>query len=291
MTLNPMAPPRLYTIRNPQPRRQIFEGLGIKQLKSPPTLLDEAAIKRTPEPSKPSRFTTFDQACRYPEAKQSLHHGQAGPVRMVKVGGMAFFPKNDASAFKPKAVLSNALEPSAAAPETASTAEAFGPEPPCAAVSQAVMKPKSYAAIAKASVVTTAPPQPAAVPKPKLSTAASMPSTDSKPSATTSELTAHSTSLKVNICLCISLHTSAYACTCTCACTHVHVQCGACACAVCMCSVQCARMCMHVCMCVCMCMCMHVHVQVRCMRMGTCITHAHAHAHACIWMDRQIDAR
>ena len=173
-------------------RRQIFEALDIKQFKSPPTLLDEAAIKSTPEPSKPSRFTTFDQACRYPEAKQSLHHGQAGPVRMVKVGGMAFFPKNDAAAFKPKAVHSNALEPQSAALETASTAEALAAVSPLA-----VMKPKSYAAIAKASVVTTAPPQPVAVPKPKLSTAASMPSTDSKRSATTSELTAHTTSLKV----------------------------------------------------------------------------------------------
>ena len=180
----------------PHASAQIFKDLGIKQFKSPPTLLDETAIKSTPEPSKPSRFTTFDQACQYPEAKQSVHHGQAGPVRMVKVGGMAFFPKNDAAAFNPKAVLSNALEPSAAL-ETASAAEALGPDPPCAAVSQAVMKPKSYAAIAKASVVTTTPPQPAAVPKPKLSTAASMPSTDSKRSATTSELTAHTTSLKV----------------------------------------------------------------------------------------------
>ena len=183
---------------SPQPRRQIFEDLGITQFKSPPSLLDEAAIKSTPEPSKPSSFTTFDEACQYPEAKQSVHHGPAGPVRMVKVGGMAFFPKNDAAAFKLKAVHSNALEPQSAALETAaSTAEALGPEPPCAAVSPAVMEPKSYAAIAKASVVTTAPPQPAAVPKPKLSTAASMPSTDSKPSPTTSELTAHTTSLKV----------------------------------------------------------------------------------------------
>jgi len=180
----------------------MFEALGIKQFKSPPTLLDEAAIKSTPEPSKPSRLTTFDEACQYPEAKQSVHHGQAGPVRMVKVGGMAFFPASDAAAFKPKAVLSNALEPSAAAPETASTAEALGPEPPCAAVSPSVMKPKSYAAIAKASVVITAPPQPAAVPKPKLSTAASMPSTDSKPFATISELTAHTTSLKVHLSMC-----------------------------------------------------------------------------------------
>ena len=65
-----------------------------------------------------------------------MHHGQAGPVRMVKdlVGGTAFFPMNvNAAVFKPKAVLSNALEPSAA-PETASTAEALGPEPPCPAL-------------------------------------------------------------------------------------------------------------------------------------------------------------
>ena len=236
-------------------RRQIFEALGIKQFKSPPTLLDEAAIKRTSEPSKPSRFTTFDEACQYPEAKQSLHHGQAGPVRMVKVGGMAFFPANDAAAFKPKAVLSNALEP-AAALETASTAEALGPEPPCAAVSPAVMKPKSYAAIAKASVVTTTPAQPAAVPKLKLSTAASMPSTDAKPSATTSEFTAYTTSLKVNICLCAFIY------------MHVHVASAVCICSVhVLCSV-CTDVHVHVCMCMCMCMCMHV--QVRCMRMGTC---------------------
>ena len=50
-----------------------------------------------------------------------------------------------------------------------------------------MMKPKSYAAVAKPSVVTAAPPQPAAVPR--LSAAASMP------------LTA-STSLKVNILFC-----------------------------------------------------------------------------------------
>ena len=43
------------------------------------------------------------------------------------------------------------------------------------AASPAVMKPKSYAAVAKASVVTAAPAQPAAVPK--LSVAASLPST------------------------------------------------------------------------------------------------------------------
>ena len=233
-------------IHNPV-RRQIFEDLGIKQFKSPPTLLDEAAIERTSEPSKPSRFTTFDEACQYPEAKQSLHHGQAGPVRMVKVGGMAFFPANDAAAFKPKAVLSNALEPPLAALETASTAEALGPQPPCAAVSPAVMTPKSYAAIAKASVVTTTPAQPAAVPKPKLPTAASMPSSDSKPSPTTSELTAHTMLLKVNICLCI--------CICICiillcmlhvACCMLHV-CSVHAHAVCVCIV----FCVHGCACAC----------------------------------------
>ena len=62
-------------IHNPV-RRQIFEDIGIKQFKSPPTLLDEAAIERPSEPSKLSRFTTFDEACQYPEAKQSLHHGR-----------------------------------------------------------------------------------------------------------------------------------------------------------------------------------------------------------------------
>ena len=80
------------------------------------------------------------------------------------------------------------------------------------AASPAVMKPKSYAAVAKASVVTAAAPQPAAVPK--LSVAASVTSTDLKP-ATASKLAADTTLLKVNICM----HTS----------LKVHVQ-GACAC-------------------------------------------------------------
>ena len=63
-----------------------------------------------------------------------MHHGQAGPVRMVTVGGIAYFPPvNDAAVLKPKAALSNAREPSAA-PETASTAEAPPREPPCAAL-------------------------------------------------------------------------------------------------------------------------------------------------------------
>merc|ERR1740139_1759140 len=146
---------------------------------------------------------------------------------MVKdlVGGTAFFPMNvNAAVFKPKAVLSNALEPSAA-PETASTAEVPEstpssqwkeeeedelPVPPwkkvtlatalpdgaglndenhvhtagkaSVAASPPMMSPKS-SAVAKASAVTGAPPQPAAVPKPKLFTTSSTPSTDLKPSA------------------------------------------------------------------------------------------------------------
>ena len=51
-----------------------------------------------------------------------------------------------------------------------------------------VMKPKSYATVAKASVVAAAPPQPAAVPK--LRVAASMPSADLKPPATACKLAA-----------------------------------------------------------------------------------------------------
>ena len=65
------------------------------------------------------------------------------------------------------------------------------------AASPAVMKPKSYAAVAKASVVTAAAPKPAAVPKPKLSTAPSMMSTDLKPSVTASKVAVNTTSLKV----------------------------------------------------------------------------------------------
>ena len=51
-----------------------------------------------------------------------------------------------------------------------------------------VMKPKSYATVAKASVVAAARPQPAAVPKRRV--AASMPSADLKPSATAGKLAA-----------------------------------------------------------------------------------------------------
>ena len=62
-----------------------------------------------------------------------------------------------------------------------------------------MLNPKSYAAVSKASVVSAAPPQPAAVPKPKLSTAPSMMSTDLKPSVTASKLAVNTTSLKVKI--------------------------------------------------------------------------------------------
>ena len=51
-----------------------------------------------------------------------------------------------------------------------------------------VTKPKSYATVAKSSVVAAAPTQPAAVPK--LRVAASMPSADLKPSATACKLAA-----------------------------------------------------------------------------------------------------
>ena len=183
----PDASTRL-AIPSPQPRRQILEELGIK---ASSTLLEQAAVK----PCTPSRFTTFDEAWDNPGAKHSVHHGPTGPVRMVELGGMTFFP--GPAMVQPEAVLSNVLEPSAA-PEAASAAEALGPEPLCAAASPAVMKPKSTAAVAKASVVTAAPPQRAAVPK--LSAAASMPSTDLKPSATAFKLAADTTSLKVSIC-------------------------------------------------------------------------------------------
>ena len=173
---------------SPQPCRQILEELGIK---SSSTLLEQAAVK----PCTPSRFTTFDEAWDNPGAKHSVHHGPTGPVRMVELGGMTFFP--GPAMVQPEAVLFNVLEPSVA-PEAASAAEALGPEPLCVAASPAVMKPKSTAAVANASVVTTAPPQRAAVPK--LSAAASMPPTDLKPSATAFKLAADTTSLKVSNC-------------------------------------------------------------------------------------------
>ena len=117
---------------------------------------------------------------------------------MVEAKGVALHLSNDAAVLEPKAVCLNTLEPSAA-PEAESTAAALGPELTCAAASPAVMTPKSYAAVVKASVVTAAPAQPAAVPK--LSVAASLPSTDVKPSVTASKLAADTTSLKV-ICMC-----------------------------------------------------------------------------------------
>ena len=128
---------------------------------------DEArAIKPTSEPCKPSVFITVDKACAHPEAKHSVHHGQAGPVCVVEAEGVALHLSNDAAVLEPKAVCLNTPEPLAAPAEAESTAAALGPELPCTAASPAVMTPKSYTAVAKASVVTAAPPQPAAVPKP-----------------------------------------------------------------------------------------------------------------------------
>ena len=66
------------------------------------------------------------------------------------------------------------------------------------AASPPTMKPKSYATVAKASVVAAAAPEPAVVPR--LCAAASMPSTDLKPSTTASEIATDTASLKVNIC-------------------------------------------------------------------------------------------
>ena len=57
-----------------------------------------------------------------------MHHGQAGLIRTVEAEGVTYFIRNDVVVLEPKAVCSNALEPSAAAPETTSTAEALGPE-------------------------------------------------------------------------------------------------------------------------------------------------------------------
>ena len=116
----------------------------------------------------------------------------------VEAEGVALHLSNDAAVLEPKAVCLNTLEPSAA-PKAESTAAALGPKLPCAAASPAVMTPKSYAAVVKASVVTAAPAQPAAISK--FSAAASMPSTDVKPSVTASKLAADTTSLKV-ICMC-----------------------------------------------------------------------------------------
>ena len=153
-SLNPSQHPSTLKLR-----RQIFEELDIEHSYpaqvSRPTLLDEA-IKPTSEPCKP-RLLTVDEACAHQEAKHSMHHGQAGLMRTVEVEGVTYFIRNDV-------VCSNALVESSAAPKAASTAQALGPEPSCAPASPAVMKPKSYAAVAKALVVTAARPQPTAVP-------------------------------------------------------------------------------------------------------------------------------
>ena len=159
----------------------------------------EAAITPTTEPCKPSVFITVDKACAHPKAKHSVHLGQADPVCVVEAEGVALHLSNDAAVLEPKAVCLNTPEPLAAPAEAESTAAALGPELPCTAASPAVMTPKSYAAVAKASVVTAAPAQPAAIPK--FSVAASLPSTDLKPSVTASKLAADTTSLKV-ICMC-----------------------------------------------------------------------------------------
>ena len=161
-------------------RRQVFKDI-VRNV--------QAAITPTTEPCKPSVFITVDKACAHPGAKRSVHLRQADPVCVVEAEGVALHLSNDAAVLEPKAVCLNTLEPSAA-PEAESTAAALGPELPCAAACPAVMTPKSYAAIAKASVVTAAPPQAAAVPK--FSTAASLPSSDLKPSTASSQLAADS---------------------------------------------------------------------------------------------------
>ena len=178
--------------------RQILEELDVKYSYpaqvSRSTLLDhdEAAVKPTSEPCEPSTFiVTVDEACAHPEAKHSVHHGLAGPINVVEAKGETFYIPIDAAVLEPKAVCSNALEPSAAPEAAASTAAALGLEPPCAAACPAVMTPTSYAAVAKASVVTAAPPQPAAAPM--SSAAASMPSSDLKSSTAAFQLAADAT--------------------------------------------------------------------------------------------------
>ena len=189
-------------ILNPAPRRQIFEDIGINP-KSPSALLDEAAIKPTSEPYKPSGFITVDEAwaCAHPEAKHSVHLGPTGPVRVVEAGGETFYLSNDAAVLEPKAVCSNTIEPSAA-PEAESTAAALGPELPCAAASPAVIKSNSYAATVSKPPVgpkfSAAASQPAA--GPKLSAAASKLSADLKrPSAASKPAAAVHAPLEVNM--------------------------------------------------------------------------------------------
>ena len=163
---------------------------------------DEArAIKPTSEPCKPSVFITVDKAHAHPDAKHSVHHGQAGPVCVVEAEGVTFHLSNDAAVLEPKAVCSNTLEPSAA-PGAESTAAAFGPELPCAAASPAVIKSNSYAATVSKPPVgpkfSAAASQPAA--GPKLSAAASKLSADLKrPSAASKPAAAVLAPLEVNM--------------------------------------------------------------------------------------------
>jgi hypothetical protein len=74
------------------------------------------------------------------------------------------------------------------------------------AVAASPLMMKLKASVAKASVVTAAPTQHAAIPK--LCAAATMPSNGLKPSATTScKLAADTTALKVSVCMCIYAYT------------------------------------------------------------------------------------
>jgi len=144
------------------------------QTKGPP--LNEAKVI--------TKLRTFADACALPNAKRIMLPGRTGPVNAVEAGGELFIQNDEAEA-EAEAIR---------APEAESTAAALGSELPCAAASPTVMTPKSYAAVVKASVVTTAPAQPAAVPK--FSAAVSMPSSDVKPSAAASQLAEDTTSLK-----------------------------------------------------------------------------------------------
>ena len=184
--------------------RQILVVLSVKVSDpsiqvSQSTLLDEAAIKPASEPSKPSKFATFDEACALPEAKHSVHHELGGPACGAEAVGMSFYNE-------PKAVRPKALESSAVPDESATLLDS---EPSCAAASQAVTKPKSYAAVAWPSVITAAPPYAAAVLE--LSAAASLPSSDLKPSAAASQFaadTAVNFECICGICMCIYISIS-----------------------------------------------------------------------------------
>ena len=161
----------------------------------------EVAIKPTTEPCiKPSVFITVDKARAHPDAKHSVHYGQAGPVCVVEAEGVTFHLSNDAAVLEPKAVCSNTLEPSAA-PGAESTAAAFGPELPCAAASPAVIKSNSYAAAVSKRPVgpkfSAAASQPAT--GPKLSAAASQLSVDIKPPSAGSKPAAVLAPLEVNM--------------------------------------------------------------------------------------------